>query len=718
MAAGSIIIDLLMRTGAFQTDTKRAEKTLRNFQKEAERIGKVIGLSIAGGLTGAVVGFDALIRSAGDFQDFADTVGDTGENIASLAVAAATAGVGMDAVTGSMNKLTKALTMVDDESKAVGSALKKIGINVEEFKKLDPVAQYEAIGKALAGFADGAGKTSIAMTLFGKAGAEQLKVFNALEDQGGRTVILTQQQIELADKYADTTTKLTAELKLYAQVIAVEVLGWLSKLIEETKTAEGSLGRFAAFLKGSGFGAGLSLVGIDIFGKDKETQLANLNLGLVTTNKLLEGGNLSEERRVRLLEKRRLIEAEISALASTTRADDPKDETQRLLGMSRARLKPLEDDGGKADKEAAEAAKKAAKEAEQARKKREADAASYLEGLAKEKRATEDLTRVEEVLADIAAGRFKEYEKGQAFKALADANDIDQAKQLVAAYTEAAKKEVEWADEREKASDRLRDAGKSVFDATRKPAEQYAIELERLNMLMEAGAINAETYGRAVINLQDQFDENVIAMKAMAQEINASVEGNFANAFAGFIDGSLSAKDAFSQFAKSVIADMSRMASQQLAKSLFGGDAQGNGGIGSWITGLAGLFGGGGGYSATGGGGYATAAGISGGRAEGGPVSAGSSYMVGERGPERFVPSTAGRIVPNEALAGRGDIQVVTPPGMPLTVQKIEERQSDGRMLEKLILSTVARDARQGGPAIQATAGVLGARRSLPRRGR
>jgi len=37
-------------------------------------------------------------------------------------------------------------------------------------------------------------------------------------------------------------------------------------------------------------------------------------------------------------------------------------------------------------------------------------------------------------------------------------------------------------------------------------------------------------------------------------------------------------------------------------------------------------------------------------RAEGGPVNAGGAYMVGERGPELFVPSSSGSIVPNGAM--------------------------------------------------------------------
>ena len=41
-------------------------------------------------------------------------------------------------------------------------------------------------------------------------------------------------------------------------------------------------------------------------------------------------------------------------------------------------------------------------------------------------------------------------------------------------------------------------------------------------------------------------------------------------------------------------------------------------------------------------------------RAEGGPVNAGSPYVVGERGPELFVPSSSGSIVPNGAMGSSG----------------------------------------------------------------
>lgn len=49
-----------------------------------------------------------------------------------------------------------------------------------------------------------------------------------------------------------------------------------------------------------------------------------------------------------------------------------------------------------------------------------------------------------------------------------------------------------------------------------------------------------------------------------------------------------------------------------------------------------------------------------GGKAVGGPVSAGTTYLVGEKGPELFTPSSSGRITPNNALGGSSQIINIT----------------------------------------------------------
>ena len=45
-----------------------------------------------------------------------------------------------------------------------------------------------------------------------------------------------------------------------------------------------------------------------------------------------------------------------------------------------------------------------------------------------------------------------------------------------------------------------------------------------------------------------------------------------------------------------------------------------------------------------------------GGKAQGGPVQGGTPYMVGEKGPELFVPNSSGQITPNNKLGGGGTV--------------------------------------------------------------
>lgn len=88
--------------------------------------------------------------------------------------------------------------------------------------------------------------------------------------------------------------------------------------------------------------------------------------------------------------------------------------------------------------------------------------------------------------------------------------------------------------------------------------------------------------------------------------------------------------------------------------------------------------------------------GIAGARANGGPVSGGSSYLVGERGPELFTPSVSGAIVPNNKMGGGRMTLEAT--GATLTM-------SDDGSIKGTMLVT----ARQAGEHAVATS-----RRSLP----
>ena len=139
----------------------------------------------------------------------------------------------------------------------------------------------------------------------------------------------------------------------------------------------------------------------------------------------------------------------------------------------------------------------------------------------------------------------------------------------------------------------------------------------------------------------------------------------FSTSFKGIIDGSMTAREALASFFQSVADAFLDMAAQIIAKwitmtilnsvlSLFpGGGGGGGGGLGSsqfqagsgpqLVPSLPGAKDYSGAFKK---------------RASGGPVTGGTPYIVGEKGPELFMPGRSGTIIPNDALGG-GSTSVV-----------------------------------------------------------
>ncbi|CAH0497738.1 tail tape measure protein [Novosphingobium sp. CECT 9465] len=113
--------------------------------------------------------------------------------------------------------------------------------------------------------------------------------------------------------------------------------------------------------------------------------------------------------------------------------------------------------------------------------------------------------------------------------------------------------------------------------------------------------------------------------------------------------GSLGFED-LRRVAFNVLGDIAAQAVQSGIGAL--GSGAGSGGIGGGVLGLGSLIG--------------SIFGLPG-RATGGPVAPGRGYLVGERGPEMFVPTSAGRVEPSLG-GGKGrdvnvSIRIVSPQG-------------------------------------------------------
>jgi lambda family phage tail tape measure protein len=156
--------------------------------------------------------------------------------------------------------------------------------------------------------------------------------------------------------------------------------------------------------------------------------------------------------------------------------------------------------------------------------------------------------------------------------------------------------------------------------------------------------------------MQEMFISMQDSLKA-TQRVYDAVFGNMEKALENFVrTGKLSFKD----LARSIIQDLIMIQLKASATMLFN----------SFLRSMGFSFGSASGGTITGGSGLIP-------RASGGAVSAGTSYMVGEKGPEMFVPRTSGTIVPNNALSSVGGSQVINN----YNIQAIDVKSFEDRIM-------------------------------------
>ena len=179
------------------------------------------------------------------------------------------------------------------------------------------------------------------------------------------------------------------------------------------------------------------------------------------------------------------------------------------------------------------------------------------------------------------------------------------------------------------------------------------------NKLIEAARKAGVEFDEAEIERQVRLKRELEKLNALYAGIASTIETGLVDAIEGAINGT------------KTLGDVARSVFSEIQRSLirFGVNA-----FLSSLPGIGGFF-----------------------RANGGPVSAGKSYMVGERGPEMFVPNAGGRVVPNSDLGGSTNIVV----NVDASGSSVEGNEEDGRELGRLISvavqSEILQQKRPGG---------------------
>lgn len=556
---GTLTLDLVARIGGYTKGLDSAEREAKKRAKAIERAfkdaGDVIGTAFAGAAIAGVYATQRIVDGLDALNDAADATGASIENLSALEDVAARTGTSFDTVTGAVVKFNQSLanTKAGDD---VANALKAIGLNAAELKRLDPAEALRQTAVALARFADDGDKARLVQELFGKSVREVAPFLKDLAEQGALVATVTTEQAKEAEKFNQQLSALGKNATDAGRALTTDLVRGINEAAKAFKES-GLLESLKTLFLGT---------------KEHQANVAFVDL----TNQLLEAENRLARGRERGFGAK-YIETQEKSIAYLkqqlsltqqlrTEADpmDVSDAMSRRLGRKPGvGVLPPKGSGAKV---------KAAKDSD--------------------KFSAADALRMEQEMLDEAQQAWAKYEK----------------------------------------------ASTAAISSTYTEMEALRMEQEMLNEAQEF-------YAKSLVKNSEET-------KKVTEELGMT----FASAFESAVIGGAKLSDVFKGLARDIAQLALRlMVTEPLMKSLKESisSAGGSGGAGSLIGSfISGIFGGA--------------------RAGGGPVEAGKTYMVGERGMEMFTPAADGNITPAGGGSGGGLTIVNQTSGR---IDRVQERE-------------------------------------------
>jgi hypothetical protein len=615
-------------------DTRNAfegvRRNLTGLEGTARSVNRVLAGIGAGLSAAALVGF---VRSSVDAADslgkLSQRVGVTVESLSELQYAGKLADVSTEQLGDGLRKLSVNLQAGAKGSKEFVQAFQLVGITAAELNTLQPDQALARIAEAFAGLEDGAAKTALAVRLFGRSGSDLIPLLNggasglrAAGDEARRFgLVVSTDSARAAEQFNDNLTRLGASSQGFGIALAQSVLPALNQIASGMAETAREGGALLGVLRGI---AELGKIALQ-FGPDRTAieeqrkfilsirgELARLEgsaagkgaLGTGLLDRLIFGSGADKQRKIAEL-KITLRDAERALLNLQSQAADKKPQ-------QRGTLPDVVVTGAKVEAELSDGAERGARIFTQI----------YLD----------QFKRLREQAKEIQIGLMEVFEAG---------NEAD-AKNL---------------------KDRA-DALARILGDTRSGKEAAILkDLQTLNEELILTNINGDQFEEAYQRIQERLNEvrgvGKDTFSALAddgsqafRDLQFAVEGwgrDFTNTLANALEtGRLN----FSELIQSVLRDLVRLQIQQsITRPLFNELSRALGNVS--------LFGG-----SSSGPGIGDGAGQGlrlPGRANGGPVTANTMYMVGERGPELFVPNNAGTIIPNGAGGGLTQVFNIAP---------------------------------------------------------
>jgi hypothetical protein len=648
--------------------------------------------------------FVELGLAVGRYADLAISVGSSDPvGLATLRTAADIAGTSVESVVGSINRMALQLSRAEfgGQQNRAAVALKSIGLEIAEFRKLDGPEQFRALAVALNGYADTQQKVQVVQAITGRGDADRLVMLKELGKETEHHSLYTIEQIKAIKEQEDAMRKSRSEMLQTVEYIAT---GTIPALETVTKAANDfikeivGVGSEANKLKANNavedfaFGAAKALAfavdQIDLFTRIFIASGKTIGASLAMTKEFYSGNFKASWDIAKDWEKdmtnivnrgtfgdavdKRIEELKAKRIAAAAAADaawggEGHDRSKREInfgGDAKGSNKKEE-----IDKEL-EALNKLQDEVLKlnmsAEDKRLFDFIELVTKAGKQEyipAATEAMVQLR--LAGVDKLIISMGEANQMIGK--NAEQINLEKAALAGATEEQKKTIAYLGQMAE----IRKMIASATEASLTPMEQYLEVLKKTDAAVAAGLETWDTVAVVRSHAFDVYEKSlpkakkaIDEMDEFAKQASRNIQDSLGSTLEDMMGGHF--ENIGQMWGKMIEKMIAQALAAQLNHALFG-DMGVSGGIGGWI---GQLFGGSGKGMAGGGLGGAAGAGNdfglgAGAAAEiplatGGAAYGGSSYVVGEKGPELFVPTSSGTVVPN----GQGGASV----HMPVTV--------------------------------------------------
>lgn len=659
-----LVVRLEAETARFQRDLDKSRGKLATFEKGASSsLRKVAGHFAAFASVGVLGRMAKQLIDVGDnFAKMSQKTGVSVETLSRFGYAADLSGTSIDGLGTSLNKFARSTADAEMGLKTAQDAFAAVGVSVEELAGLSNDERLLRMADAFSEYEDGAEKAAVALTLFGRAGVEQIPLLN-MGSVGLRQ--LAKESDDLANTWDTETAKAAEQFNDDLHRLTVLLTGQFREalsgviaplnnlnglLIDAGKHAKDAKPHFTdlgEILKGLATTGILAGLGIELVGRSIAT------IG-TTVWEAIAGDDPVGPGKVLLTGLNDIVQAAQDArdkLDAIWQPDLPVEDslTDKADGIATDRPKKKIVFGNSTGADAA---------------------ASRIQG-------TIAALQQEAATLGMTASQVKLYELALDGASVAELEAARAALQSVEAYdlkNEATEDAIAWGQEVD-AMYRQNEAAILGLDYA---TLNYNDTLEQLNVLLREGVISQEQFDRAAAKSAEQLDTYANAVHGFTLNLREDIKQSTAGLFQNLISDGANWKDHLLDYLGQIGDAFARMAADMAAQAIFGTTGGSGGGGINWLQiGLGALQAGIGGYA--GGGGAGAGAGLintgggfnprgltveAGARlANGGIMPAGQWSMVGEEGPELVMSRTSRMVLNNDdtmdALGGRGGISQV-----------------------------------------------------------